>query len=223
MNSANDIAILLFSRSAKLESHFKRWTDNPSINFHIADQLIKKSLAKLCDAPFPLFHIDETLQTGNTFGQRFSNAFNFIFNKGYKYVVALGNDCNDVRPDWQLIYEQLKSRKSILGPDRRGGVYLIGISKEAFFDLEFGRISWKSPLVFRQLKCQLDHCYILRAEKDTNTFDDVVENKDLLEWIRRYRIKPIFARKKEKYISTPQIPQGLKRGPPSYALTLTID
>lgn len=193
MNRKAETAILLFSRSARHESHSKLWTQDKTVNAHISQQLLFNTCENLKAAPFPVFHFDESLQTGDTFAERLSSGFKHIFDKGYLQVIAVGNDCPDLHPDWKKITEQLRLGKTILGPDRRGGVYLIGITKESDFEEIFTQIPWKSNKVFDQLKTQFTHCYLLDSKQDINTFDEVSKCKPLFKQIKKFLAKNYMA------------------------------
>lgn len=184
MKEKENIAILLFSRSAKRESHSKRWTSDPEINVQIAEHLICNTYDQLKTAPFPIFQVDEKLQSGNSFGERLANAFRIVFQKGFDYVIAVGNDCPILQVDWNEISLQLLQQKTVLGPDKRGGAYMIGLSVDSDFESKLLKISWKSRHVFHQLKKQFTNCHLLAAKTDINTLQDVVKLKYLFSRIK---------------------------------------
>ena len=65
-------------------------------------------------------------QTGSDFGARLENAIARINELGYDEVVVIGRDCPTLRPiDIEGAFGKLESRKLVLGPDHRGGCYLI--------------------------------------------------------------------------------------------------
>ena len=218
MDQQQDIAILLFSRSAKIESYAKQWTQDPKVNFRIAHQLLKHTNEQLVKAPFPVYHVDETIQSGNFFGERLTHAFKYVFNKGFNHVIAVGNDCTNLHLDWLLIGEQIRLNKTILGPDQRGGVYLIGISKHIDYSSAFAGISWKSKLVFEQLKLQFDNHFVLDTRQDINTLYDVICNKDLFELIKALLLKGNEFPYIIPHIPKLQIPLQQLRAPPTQAI-----
>ena len=191
MKEKENIAILLFSRSAKRESHSKRWTNDPKINLQIAEHLISNTYDQLKTAPFPIFQIDEKLQSGNSFGERLANAFRIVFQKGFSYVIAVGNDCPILQVDWHEISMQLIHQKIVLGPDKRGGTYLIGLSEDSDFESKLLQISWKSRSVFHQLKRQFTDYHLLVSKTDINTFQDVINWKHLFNRIKDLLYKGI--------------------------------
>jgi glycosyltransferase A (GT-A) superfamily protein (DUF2064 family) len=65
-------------------------------------------------------------QSGRGFSARFENAIETIARLGYDEVVAVGRDCPGLRPlDIEEAFAELASNKLVLGPDHRGGCYLI--------------------------------------------------------------------------------------------------
>jgi glycosyltransferase A (GT-A) superfamily protein (DUF2064 family) len=68
------------------------------------------------------------LQEGTTFGQRLENAIESLARIGYQEIVIVGRDCPDLgQSDIGTAFEQLRQHRLVLGPDHRGGCYLIGI------------------------------------------------------------------------------------------------
>jgi hypothetical protein len=68
------------------------------------------------------------LQDGTTFGQRLENAIEALARIGYQEIVIVGRDCPDLgQSDIAAAFEHLRQQRLVLGPDHRGGCYLIGI------------------------------------------------------------------------------------------------
>jgi Uncharacterized protein conserved in bacteria (DUF2064) len=65
-------------------------------------------------------------QAGHDFAARLENAIEKINELGYDEIVVIGRDCPSLRPiDIEHAFGKLESRKLVLGPDHRGGCYLI--------------------------------------------------------------------------------------------------
>jgi glycosyltransferase A (GT-A) superfamily protein (DUF2064 family) len=65
-------------------------------------------------------------QVGHDFATRLENAIEKINELGYDEIVVIGRDCPSLRPiDIENAFGELGSRKLVLGPDHRGGCYLI--------------------------------------------------------------------------------------------------
>lgn len=107
--------------------------------------LQKQSRKTLQKTHLPLFTFTEDLQTGDNFGDRLSNAIESVFNLDFESVIVIGNDCPDLNSEDILkTQELLKDQKLVLGPDLRGGLYLIGIQKKAFSKESFRKLKWQS-------------------------------------------------------------------------------
>jgi rSAM/selenodomain-associated transferase 1 len=131
-------------------------------------------------------------QKGDTLGERLSNAFEFIFEKGAKRVIAIGSDSPTI--DGKLIikaFNKLESKECVIGPAQDGGYYLIGLShfhREIFKD-----INWSTKDVFSQTKDKVNKLglefSILDKEIDIDSFDDLLVLKDRLK--DAYKTNPI--------------------------------
>ena len=177
MNSSK-IAILFFSQSASKEASSKKWiNNNHQKNFQLARSLISRTEKALENAPFPVFRFRETEQIGKNFGERLTNAYLKLFEKGFQSVIAIGNDSPEIHQvDWQKIATQLQNGKSILGPSIRGGAYLIGLNRTQFDAKVFQQLSWQSSKLYDQLKTlaqKNSSVFELPSLRDLNTFADL--------------------------------------------------
>jgi glycosyltransferase A (GT-A) superfamily protein (DUF2064 family) len=67
-------------------------------------------------------------QRGRTFGQRLSNAVASLAGLGYQRIVIVGGDCPDLSAaDVRDALAGLAGHDAVLGPDHRGGCWLIAI------------------------------------------------------------------------------------------------
>jgi hypothetical protein len=215
MKNPSQIAILFFSRSAESEAVHKKWTNDPAVDLKIARHLIRHARKQLKAAPFPIFRVNDSMQIGSSFGEKLANAFELIFQKGFENVIAVGNDCPDSSVNWKLISDQLKQKKSILGPDKRGGVYLIGISAKMDFRSIFSKVRWNSKLVFRQLSDHLQNVYVLEKKRDINNFHDIQSNWTLRSLLASLAQKGRPVLFESDLISKYTIPRQLLRAPPA--------
>ena len=113
-------------------------------------------------------------QTGRTFAARFENAIETIARLGYDEVVAIGRDCPALRGlDIERAFVELKSRKLVLGPDHRGGCYLI-----AFRSAERGLlrdVRWKRNTDCAQLlqRAGAAQVFLLPVKHDLDSWSDL--------------------------------------------------
>ena len=127
-------------------------------------------------------HLDQNLdgyqfevQSGDTLGERMSNAFAFLFAKGYKSVAIIGTDCPYLKTeDLNKAFMHLSDTDLVIGPAKDGGYYLIGMRQ--FFPEIFKNISWSTDRVLEQTLNQADSIGIeyefLKILSDIDTLED---------------------------------------------------
>ena len=145
----NDTALLIFARTASEESKHKSF--KASRPFFQQQNATILRLAKSSGLTF--FWIDENYQIGNTFEERYLNAKQSIFNKGYSKVISIGNDAPELElKHIQNAVESLHHNQVCFGPSRDGGFYLWGIQKEVFQKNVFINFSWKTNTLLAEIK-----------------------------------------------------------------------
>jgi rSAM/selenodomain-associated transferase 1 len=96
----------------------------------------------------------ERVQKGKNLGERMRNAFGTVFSEGYDYVVIIGTDCVDLRPDHiEESFKKLGQNDAVLGPALDGGYYLLGLKK--FIPEIFEEIDWSTDQVLIQTQTKL--------------------------------------------------------------------
>jgi glycosyltransferase A (GT-A) superfamily protein (DUF2064 family) len=113
-------------------------------------------------------------QRGKTFGERLSNAFDKLAQRGYEQIVIVGRDCPELTvTDIQDAFRALRKSRAVLGPDHRGGCYLIGLhaTDRALLD----GIQWQQNTDFYQLltRIGMDHIVCLAVKFDLDSLADV--------------------------------------------------
>ena len=116
MSEQKNIALLYFSRSARLEGRRKNWASRrPELNRAIASSLILRSTRTVRASGLPVFHYHEGNQKGQTFGERMANAFQEVFALGFEAVISVGNDSPELaRTNWQDITARLAEGEYLL-------------------------------------------------------------------------------------------------------------
>lgn len=140
-------ALLLFLRSVREEATVKQFSyvrgfRNNLKLIRLLNQRLKKAATQ---TGLPTFIIPGKIQKGQSFGERLANAFQQVFEAGFEKVIAIGNDCLEI--DANLLKEaeqKLEHTDLLLGPDLRGGTYLIGVSKQAFNQKLFAKLKWQT-------------------------------------------------------------------------------
>ena len=116
------------------------------------------------------------LQAGNDLGERMKNAFELLFQKGYKEIVIIGSDCYELTEEIIMnAFAQLQQKKVVIGPAKDGGYYLLGMN--IFIPQLFTRKSWSTDKVFEETLADIKSCnysiYQLPVLNDVDTPADV--------------------------------------------------
>lgn len=147
--------MVLFARSAAEEACHKKLL--PPLAAARQQSVFKafndSSLALLAATGLPYFLISSAQQTGNTFGERLQQALSQTFGLGFEQVIVIGNDCPQLKVgDLFRAVGLLSHSDTVLGPCRNGGIYLLGLSRQAFEKAgSLAQISWQTPAVYQEL------------------------------------------------------------------------
>jgi glycosyltransferase A (GT-A) superfamily protein (DUF2064 family) len=114
------------------------------------------------------------LQEGVSFGQRLENAIECLSQLGYQEIVVVGCDCPDLEhADILTAFDELKDHALVLGPDHRGGCYLIGI--HACDRVELRGVQWQRDTDFRALVRRFgsENTFRLAVKIDVDGWGDI--------------------------------------------------
>ena len=142
MPTTPSTAVLLFSRSASAEAAAKGFGPGGQ---RVTTAMIRRTSRTIERSGLPVFRSDQFSQSGDSFGQRLANAVRRVFASGVDRLIVVGNDCpyltsNDLR----RAARHLASGRSVVGPDRRGGVYLLGLQAADFCAATFAALPWET-------------------------------------------------------------------------------
>ncbi|NJB85661.1 hypothetical protein GGR26_001406 [Lewinella marina] len=212
-------AILLFSRSASAEAAtkgFGRATDSLSAS----RALLRRTRNTLGRSGLPVYHYDEGRQRGPSFGDRLARAMAEVFARGYESIIVVGNDCPGLRVSHlDQAARALAEGRNVLGPDQRGGIWLLGLHRSHFTEPLIRGISWQSHRVMTELSAALEEVVQLARLADLNDRGDVIRHWYLLRsmlpelqgLLKRRSIMP-FGRLLRRTTGAKQVATG--RGPP---------
>lgn len=168
-------AVLVFARSANEEKNHKSFRHG----VELFDALTKDTLNKVQRSKLPYFHFDERLQIGTSFGERFTNAIQTIYDLGYENVITVGNDCPQLKTHHLLSAQKaLTLGKTVLGPTLDGGFYLMGLNQKNFDKALFLRLPWQRfgllNSISKLLKTNSTNVYKLPTLNDIDVDTDVL-------------------------------------------------
>ena len=116
------------------------------------------------------------MQRGLDLGERMKNAFELLFDKGYKENVLIGSDCNELTEEILLTaFDQLKNVDVVIGPATDGGYYLLGMN--ILIPQLFENKNWGSNNVLSETIMQI-HSYSYSLYQ-LQALNDVDEEKDV--------------------------------------------
>lgn len=117
------------------------------------------------------------IQKGNDLGEKMENAFENIFEKGYRKIVIIGTDCPELNAGIIInAFACLDTRDVVIGPAADGGYYLLGMPQ--LHGSLFRNISWSTNIV---LKETTDRCHTSNLKYGLlPILNDIDEEKDLI-------------------------------------------
>ena len=141
-------AILIFAQDVSQEISRKNLAprSNQGANRQVFRQL-NSFVGRTCSSTnLPVFYSNQLITNNtNAFGKQLSEAIQVVLDKGFEKIICVGNDCPALHKTQILeAAEKLQTVDSVIGPDERGGVYLLGISKDTFNAEIFETIAWQS-------------------------------------------------------------------------------
>ncbi|WP_299247103.1 DUF2064 domain-containing protein [uncultured Aquimarina sp.] len=182
-----NIAILVFALSQEEEIKRKPFLKNSSLQ----SDLTAQALSIVEKTGLDYFVYNEQQQSGTGFGERFSNAINDIYKKGYHAVITVGNDTPNLNNIHLLkAVETLQKGHSVIGPSYDGGFYLLGIHKEAFHKKEFAKFSWNTANVRKEL-----YTYLESYNTSFSQLDFLYDLDHFSDIINIYRTLPFLLKK----------------------------
>ena len=180
-------AILLFANSPEEEMKHKGLIRAKGLYTDLTAQTVRT----IRGSGLPYFHYSENEQRGKGFGERFYNAISEVFQRGYDYIITLGNDSPGLSKEHLINAAiQLKNGKVVLGPSRDGGFYLMGFHSSQFELLKFLAQPWQSS--------ELQVSFV--NELLTNDFEikfldelvDIDNLDDILDLLRTTTLLPLY-------------------------------
>lgn len=190
---ASNTALIFFSRSTSREAAARQRTATRYAERQLTAELERRSYRAALNSGLPVFHFHEGNQQGRTFGERLAHAFAAVFAQGFRSAISVGNDCPDLHhTDWQEVREALNQGQCVLGPDFRGGAYLIGLTAAAFDAQSFAALPWQQKGLFAALQSYSSRArhpaLVLTARRDFN------HRRDLAAYLAQEDVAPDLRR-----------------------------
>ncbi|MCG2460947.1 DUF2064 domain-containing protein [Flavobacteriaceae bacterium F89] len=147
-NKLHNTAILVFANSPDEELKHKPIAKDGML----FEELTQRSLSIVKQTKLPYFHITERQQQGNSFGERFVNAVQLVFDHGFDNIITIGNDTPLLKISHLVeAHRALQTQKTVLGPSADGGFYLLGIHSSQFDPVAFKNLPWQTSILTHKL------------------------------------------------------------------------
>lgn len=177
-------AILIFTQEASKEASRKMLT--PSKNKGVNQLVFTKlnhfvgqtaTAAASNSTKLTVFYSNQLIsESTSSFGKQLSLAIQSVFEKGFEKVICIGNDCPALNKNRILeAADKLQTTDAVIGPDNRGGVYLLGISQKDFKPEVFQNLAWQSEKMLESYIEQFANQSIsmLEALSDIHNFQEL--------------------------------------------------
>jgi len=160
----------LFSRG--LSERFAELLRGPSVNSDItsiADIHLFTTAKSAAEQGF-----FDHQQSGASFGERLTNAVRELVQLGYTEIVVVGSDCPELQSgDIATAFQKLDSHRLVIGPDHRGGCYLIALHAEDSAKLSDVRWQVNTDCAELQLIFGSARTFLLRVKHDIDSIADI--------------------------------------------------
>lgn len=186
----NHTALLVFSRTAAGEAASKRYLGQRDRNKKIAQAFINHTLAVAAASDLPVYPVFEPEQEGVSFGERLANALETVYHKGHTRVIVLGTDCPtlDARHIATAAHA-LEHKAMVLGPATDGGLYLIGLTKDAYDRKRFLALPWLTAAL--TVCCRQSFAIAGNTVCMLPPLADVDNSTHLLQWLHLSPSQPL--------------------------------
>ncbi|MCI5057708.1 MAG: DUF2064 domain-containing protein [Flavobacteriales bacterium] len=169
-----DTAILFFSLCSQDQAAQKQLLSDWKRNVDTASILIRNTENTIKRTGLPIFHSHKANQNGRDFGEKLSNAIQEVFEFGFQKVIVIGNDTPKLNTRHiHKTKDLLEQHRFVLGPTHSGGLYIIGIRKDAFKAKPFISLPWGNSDLANNLMASFhfnDAYWLKTLSEINNTF-----------------------------------------------------
>lgn len=127
----NNTAILIFARTAEAEAKAKQWLPGLKSNIKLANSFLEQTNTIVKKIGIPYFLITEKQQIGFSFANKLYNACRTVFDNNYNNIIVIGADTPALQiQHLQTAYSAVNNNQVVIGPDKRGGIFLWAFNKQ---------------------------------------------------------------------------------------------
>ncbi len=169
-------AILVFARPVAHDATRKQLsanTDNNRRALHLLNERVRQTARQ---TGLPVLFSTDLISHSGSFGGQLSSAIQAVFDRGFERILVVGNDCPALTVgDLTNAATELQAGRVVLGPDNRGGAYLLGLSRTQFDADVLRELPWQTNQLHQAICAQFAaHTVLpLRALSDINQTVDI--------------------------------------------------
>jgi len=140
------------------------------------DELTRSTVETVRSTGLDYYLIDEELQQGRGFGERFYHAIQFVLAQGHDNIITVGNDTPHLKSE-NILHAagNLEGDVATFGKSTDGGFYLMGLQGYAFAKAgkqTFTSLHWQTGTILQEMTSLLqDLCVCLVA----TTLDSLID------------------------------------------------
>ena len=113
------------------------------------------------ETQLPYLIIDETQQYGNGFAEKFCNAIEYCFGKGFQNIITVGSDCATLKAsDLLAAARQLQQNNSSLGADVHGGFFMLALQRKFYRRNAFLQFNWGGRQLSSEIKAFFTNIFV---------------------------------------------------------------
>lgn len=162
------------------ESSVKKLHSNASQNMLLHQALYNKTLQAVKNTGLPFILVDEVLQKGNNFGEKYCNALEHCYSKGFEKIISIGTDCATLTTDVLLNANTSSFSNNLIGADNNGGFFLFALHRKNYNRQHFSKFNWCSNDLLKDIfsyftNANLAQPTLIQTEKDINSTIDLIE------------------------------------------------
>lgn len=136
--------------------------------------LQNSAIARSAAAAYDVHLFGALRQRGDGFAARFEHAIETLSAQGYDEIVAVGHDCPALSAtDIEQAFVELNHKQLVLGPDHRGGCYLIAFRAADRALLRGIRWQRNTDCAQLQRRCQSAEVALLSIKHDVDSWADI--------------------------------------------------
>ncbi|MCY7357969.1 MAG: DUF2064 domain-containing protein [Rudanella sp.] len=148
-------AILVFARPIAQDAARKQLSVHADTNRHALHLLNERVRQTAQQTGFPVLSSTDLIPHSGSFGGQLSEAIQAVFGRGFDQLLVVGNDCPALTAaDLTNAATELQAGRVVIGPDNRGGVYLLGLSRTQFEADALRELPWQTNQLHQAICAQ---------------------------------------------------------------------